>query len=94
LLRTCRGSHVAVCAPRVAIISTVPIDKYAALDGTSMASPVVAGLAALLIGRDNQIRTFPKTKQRTDLVRSTVVVVGLAAELLYNPSKSYLLVKD
>lgn len=39
---------VNVFAPGVQIYSTVPDNKYEPLDGTSMASPVVAGLAALI----------------------------------------------
>jgi subtilisin family serine protease len=42
------GAEVAVCAPGVAIPSTVP-GGYAAWDGTSMACPIVAGLAALVL---------------------------------------------
>jgi len=39
---------VDVFAPGVQIYSTVPDSKYDAYDGTSMAAPVVAGLAALI----------------------------------------------
>ena len=40
---------VDVFAPGVAIYSTAPENKYKSSDGTSMASPVVAGLAALVM---------------------------------------------
>lgn len=42
------GKSVDVFAPGVKINSTVPDSKYKDNDGTSMASPVVAGLAALI----------------------------------------------
>jgi len=41
-------SSVDVFAPGVQIYSCIPGSKYAYFDGTSMASPVVAGLAALI----------------------------------------------
>ena len=41
--------EVDVFAPGVAIYSTVPDNEYDRADGTSMASPVVAGLAAVLM---------------------------------------------
>jgi len=41
-------NSVDVFAPGVAIYSTIPDSKYAEYDGTSMASPVTAGVAALI----------------------------------------------
>lgn len=42
-------TQVDVFAPGVAIYSTIPDSKYTEHDGTSMASPVVAGIAATLL---------------------------------------------
>jgi subtilisin family serine protease len=46
------GTKVDVSAPGVNIYSTYPDDTYAYADGTSMASPHVAGLAALIWSRN------------------------------------------
>ncbi len=42
------GSSIDVCAPGVHILSTIMSNNYAYYDGTSMAGPVVAGVAALM----------------------------------------------
>lgn len=46
---TCFGPEIGVCAPGVAIVSSVPPNNFAAWDGTSMAAPHVTGLAALVL---------------------------------------------
>lgn len=46
------GSHVKLVAPGERIISSVPNGATAAWSGTSMAAPLTAGVAALLIAQD------------------------------------------
>jgi subtilisin family serine protease len=46
---SCHGPEVGVCAPGVAVVSSVPPDGFAAWDGTSMATPHITGLAALVL---------------------------------------------
>ena len=46
---SCYGPRVDVCAPGVAIVSSVPPNDFAAWDGTSMAASHVTGLAALVL---------------------------------------------
>ena len=46
---SCWGPQVGVCAPGVAVISSVPGGGYAAWDGTAIAAAHVTGFAALLL---------------------------------------------
>lgn len=49
-----RGPAVDICAPGNQILSTVPNRDYAVMSGTSMATPFVAGVIALMWERNNQ----------------------------------------
>lgn len=65
---SCFGPEIAVCAPGVAITSSVPENNYAAWDGTSMAAPHVTGLAALVLAHhpDFQGAVRMRTAQRVE----------------------------
>lgn len=65
---SCYGPEIAVCAPGVAIRSSVPDNNFAAWDGTSMASPHVTGLAALVLAHhpDFQSSGMVRTAQRVE----------------------------
>ena len=79
---TCFGEEIDVCAPGVAVVSSVPANGYAAWDGTSMACPHVTGLAALILAhRDDvpelKIRNAARTQKVKELLREAAVSLGL-----------------
>ena len=69
---------VDVFAPGVKIHSTIPGNKYEDFDGTSMASPVVAGIAALIR------EYYPKltASQVKEIIMRSVVKVNHTVDLL------------
>jgi subtilisin family serine protease len=52
------GPQVGVCAPGVAVVSSVPGGGYAAWDGTSMAASHVVGFAALLLAHHPALQSI------------------------------------
>jgi subtilisin family serine protease len=61
-----------VSAPGVDIYSSTPNGGYAAWNGTSMATPHVAGAMALLLGEPSDIAAQPES-QRTNLLQSLLI---------------------
>lgn len=61
------GTWVDVCAPGTSIYSLYPPNTYATLNGTSMATPFVAGLASLLLAKN---KTFSQQEIRNQIENS------------------------
>lgn len=77
------GWEIDVCGPGVAIVSTVPPDRYAAWDGTSAAAAHVSGLAALLVAHHPDFagafraRTAARVDRLFDMLRRSARPLAL-----------------
>ncbi len=66
------GSYVALAAPGVDVLSTMPPNGYLAMDGTSMAAPFVAATAALMRAADPALTPT----RLTSLLETTALDLG------------------
>nr|WP_237690736.1 S8 family peptidase [Paenibacillus caui] len=73
------GDYIDVMAPGESIASTYPGNQYAALSGTSMASPHVAALAALI----RSVNPDLKNTEVMDIIRKNVKDLGTAGRDKY-----------
>ncbi|HET7324126.1 MAG TPA: S8 family serine peptidase [Halococcus sp.] len=69
------GPEVELCAPGTSVLSTWPDGGYERLSGTSMATPVVSGVAALV--RSQESLSDEEVRAR---LKDTAVDVGLSTE--------------
>ncbi|WP_253905576.1 S8 family peptidase [Bacillus sp. THAF10] len=66
------GNELEVMAPGVSILSTTPGNNYASYNGTSMASPHVAGAAALILAKNPSMTNV----QVRDRLKNTATNLG------------------
>jgi subtilisin family serine protease len=85
-----RGAHVSISGPGVGVLSTYWDDTYASLSGTSMATPHVAGVAALVLSRNSAL----SPAQVGNILRSTAKPLRDApGDLVPNDNYGYGLVQ-
>ena len=73
------STSVDLAAPGVNVLSTIPGNSYASYDGTSMATPHVAGAAALLLAQDP---TLTVTQLKQILMDTTDPIASLNGKVV------------
>jgi subtilisin len=69
------GPEIDLTAPGVGIVSTVP-GGYAAMDGTSMASPAATGFAAALLAGLPAVLGMPRDENRSDAIAKALLTAA------------------
>ncbi len=60
------GPQLDCIAPGVGIISTVPGNQWGQMSGSSMACPVISGVAAAILSKDNALLKADRNRARSD----------------------------
>jgi subtilisin family serine protease len=87
------GSSVEASSPGVSIISTIPGGKYQSWDGTSMAAPIVSGIAAILKAQKpeltpGQITSVLQNSAQKISVKARDPYIGTGVVNAYNAVKA------
>jgi len=84
---TCFGPQVAVAGPGVAIVSTVPGGGYASWDGTSMATPHITGMGALLLAHHPTFRDGNRVRNEQRVAQLFSLLASAGVRMLGDPTR-------
>jgi subtilisin family serine protease len=84
---TCFGPQVAVAGPGVAIVSTVPGGGYASWDGTSMATPHITGMGALLLAHHPLFRDGTRVRNEQRVAQLFGLLASAGVRYLGDPTR-------
>lgn len=84
---TCFGPQIAVAGPGVAIISTVPGGGYASWDGTSMATPHITGMGALLLAHHPMFQGMFRTRNEQRVAQLFSLLSSAGVRQLGDPTR-------
>ena len=91
---TCFGPQIAVAGPGVAIVSTVPGGGYASWDGTSMATPHITGMGALLLAHHPTFRDGNRLRNEQRVAQLFSLLASAGVRMLGDPTREGVGVPD